>query len=73
MHCPSCKNCKEILLSEYFVHQHAEMMLFIVVNRNKYRAVFCQQFSEEMDARPHHAEPLVVPFKVFILHRLALL
>ena len=40
-------------------------MLFIVVNRDKNRPVLGEQFSEQAQARVHHAAPFVVSGEVF--------
>ena len=45
-------------------------MLFVVVNGNEDDAVVGQQFAEQLQAGPHHAEPLVVALQVFAVNRL---
>jgi hypothetical protein len=46
-------------------------MLFIVVNGNKNHAGIRQEFMQNFDAWPHHGEPFVMSFEVFLFHRVA--
>jgi hypothetical protein len=43
---------------KHLIHQHLEVMPLVVVNRHPNRAVLAQQFTQELQARQHHAEPL---------------
>ena len=44
-------------------------MLFVLVHGNEDDAVFGHQLPKQLQPRPHHAEPLVVPFQVFVVDR----
>ena len=44
------------------------MVLFVVVDGDEDCAVVGQEFFEEVEAGPHHAEPFVVAFQVLAVH-----
>ena len=46
------------------------MVLLVVVDGNENHAVIGEQLLKQLQARPHHAEPLVVAFQVFVVNRL---
>ena len=58
----------EVLLPENLVHQTAQVMNLVVVDRHEDRAVFSEQLAQELEARQHHAAPLVVAGQVVAVH-----
>jgi len=43
-------------------------MQFVVVERDNDGSIFRQQLPQQTQPRPHHAEPFVVAFEVFLVH-----
>ena len=66
---PSDEQCYEVFFPEYLIHEAAQVVLLVVVDRNENHAVVGKQVLEQVEARPHHAEPLVVAFQVFVIDR----
>ena len=58
-----------LVLTEYLVHEQAKVVVFIVIDRDAYDTVVSEQFTEKLEARPHHAEPLVVALQVLAIYR----
>ena len=56
-----------------FIRHDSEMVLLIVIQGDNYGTILGQQFFEELEAGPHHAEPFVVALEVFALDGVALL
>jgi hypothetical protein len=55
---------------KHLIHQHLEVMPFVVVNRHPDAAVLTQQLAQQLQARQHHAEPLgVLQVVVVVLER----
>lgn len=46
-------------------------MHFIVIERHPQAAAFGQEFTQQHEPRPHHAQPLVVAQQVLAVHRIA--
>ena len=73
VHRPPRENGEEILLAENLVHHHPQMMLLVVVDGNEDRPVPRQQLLEQLQARPHHAQPLLMALQVLAVDRTVLL
>ena len=58
-----------LVFTEYLVHEQAKMMVFIVIDGDAYDTVVSKQFTEKLEPWPHHAEPFVMPFQIFTIHR----
>ncbi len=58
----------EVLLPEYLVHQTAQVMNLVVVNRHEDHAIVSEQLAQELEAGQHHAAPLVVAGQVVAVH-----
>ena len=43
-------------------------MLFIIVNRNKNYTIIRKEFFEQVQPRPHHTEPFVMPLQIFVIN-----
>lgn len=50
----------KIFLSKNLIANNAEIMHLIVINRNKYHAVFCEQVSCYLQSGINHVQPIVV-------------
>ena len=60
----------KIRAPEHLVHQHLEVVRFVVVNRDPDAAVLSQQFPQQHQTRIHHAQPLaVLQLVVVVLER----
>ncbi len=66
----NCQDIAEIALAKNLIHQHPQMVLFVVVNGHENHAVVGQQFAEQLQAGPHHAEPLVVTLQILAVNGL---
>src|SRR3990172_7755616 len=54
------KLTNKILLPEYLIHHHPQVMNLIIVNMNKDNAVITQQVLGKEQTGVHHAEPVAV-------------
>ena len=63
------KRSDKIALPKNFIEQHPQPMLLVVVDGNKNHAVLGQQFAQQLQPRPHHAQPLLMPLLVVAVHR----
>ena len=70
MHCLACENGEEILLPENLVHQQPQAVLLVVIDGHEDYPVVGQQFPKKLEAGPHQAEPLIVPFQVVPVNHL---
>ena len=62
---------QEIFDAEYLVHQRAQVMDLMVVDGDEDGAVGTEQLAQQLQARQHHAAPLVVPGQVVAVDGLA--
>ena len=60
--------CDEVLLPEHLVHQGPQPVDLVVVDGDEDRAVVAEQLAQQLQARQHHAAPLVVAGQVVAVH-----
>ena len=58
----------ERLFAEDFIAKIAKAVYFAVVDTDNDYSGVRQQFVKQLESWPHHAEPLVVAFEVFLVH-----
>ena len=54
---------------KHLIHQHLEVMAFVVVNRHPDTAVFTQQLAQQLQAWQHHGKPLGVLQVVVVMFK----
>ena len=57
--------CDEVRATEYFIQHAAQILNFVVVERDEDNSVLAQELPQQRQPGVHHAEPFVVAAEVF--------
>ena len=53
-----CNAVNEIVFSKHFIANFSEVLYLIIINRDKYHTIICQQISCNFQSRINHVEPI---------------